>query len=77
MLRWRAQQATTPETHLGPEPLEEAVQQHLLVQDLKQGVVQEEAFPAGTLHKLVNDDRNDQVEHDEVDTKDEGDTVDG
>ena len=47
------------------------------MQDLKQGVVQEQPLPPGTLHELVNDDGNDQVEHDEVDAEDEGDAVDG
>jgi len=63
--------------YLGSEPLQEAVKQHLLVQDLKQGVVQKQTLPPGTLHKLVNDDGDDQVEHDEVDAENEGDAVDG
>ena len=63
--------------HLDSETLQEAVQQHLLVQDLKQGVVQKQSLPAGALHKLVDDDGDDQVQHDEVHAKDEGDAVDG
>ena len=63
--------------HLSSEAFEETVQQHLLVQDLKQGVVQEKSFPSSALYKLVNDDGNDQVEHNEVDAKNKGDTVDG
>ena len=64
-------------TDLGPKPLQESVQKHLLVQDLKQRVVQKQPLPASALHKLINDDRNDQVEHDEVHPKDEGYAVDG
>ena len=30
-------------SYLGPQPLQKPVQQHLLVQDLKEGVVQEQA----------------------------------
>ena len=63
--------------YLGSEPLQEAVKQHLLVQDLKQGVVQKQPLPPGALHKLINDDGDDQVEHDEVDAENEGDAVDG
>ena len=63
--------------HLGSEPLQEAVKQHLFVQDLKQGVVQKQPLPPGALHKLINDDGDDQVQHDEIDAKDEGDAVDG
>ncbi len=63
--------------YLGSEPLQEAVKQHLLVQDLKEGVVQKQALPPGALHKLVNDDSNDQVQHDEVDAENEGNAVDG
>ena len=47
------------------------------MKDLKQSVVQEKPLPSSTLNKLVNDDGNDQVEHDEVDAKDEADAVDG
>ena len=63
--------------YLSPQPLQESVQQHLLVKDFKQGVVQEETFPPSALHKLVNDDGNHQVQHDKVDAKDERDAVDG
>lgn len=47
------------------------------MQNLKQGVVQKQPLPPRTLHKLINDDGNDQVEHDEVDAENEGDAVDG
>ena len=63
--------------YLGPEALQEPIQQHLLVQNLEEGVVQEQPLPARTLHKLVDDDGDDQVEHDEVHSKNEGDAVDG
>lgn len=63
--------------YLSPQSLQKPIQQHLLVEDFEQGVVQEEPLPAGTLHKLVDDDSNHQVEHDKVDAKDEGDAVDG
>lgn len=66
-----------PKPYLGPQSLQKAVQKHLLVEDFKQGVVQEQPLPASTLHKLVDDDSNHQVEHDEIDAKDEGDAVDG
>ena len=65
------------EADLGPEPLQKPVQQHLLMQNLKQGVVQEQPFPSSALNKLVNDDGDDQVQHDEVDPKYEGDAVNG
>lgn len=63
--------------YLGSQSLQEAVQQHLLVQDLEEGVVEEQPLPASALHKLVNDDGNDQVQHDEVHAKNEGYAVDG
>ena len=47
------------------------------MQNLEEGVVQEQPLPARTLHKLVNDDGDDQVEHDEVHPKNERDAVDG
>lgn len=61
--------------YLGPQSFQEAVQQHLLVQDLKQGVVQKESFPSSAFHKLVNDDGDNQVQHNEVYAKNEGNAV--
>lgn len=65
------------DSYLGSQPLQKPVQQHLLVQDFEQGVIQEEPLAPSTLHKLINDDRDHQVQHHKIDAKDEGDAEDG